>query len=189
MAGTQLNQIDQHSTLQRAVSRAVILGPKGCLVLHKYRVDRGDYYGLPGGAKAPSESLTEALQREAWEEIGCQLQDPVLIGVADYRRRTSAGQLCDHIEHLFAATVPDDYEPHNGSTPDRYQKSVRWISLADVSQALFSPAFLRDTIQQHAANPSAFMGYIGAFSDTPADTATGDIAGDGLEKRLGDASL
>ncbi len=160
-----MNEVTLQSTTQRIVSRAIILSDGCCLVQHKRTEDRGDYYGLPGGAKEAFETLIEALQREAREEIGSSLIDPTLVGVADYRRRDDSGLICDHIECLFVAQLPEGYEPRNGPRPDRNQRGVTWLSLEQVAAAEFSPPFVRDVILHLARGGPTGMGYLGAYAD------------------------
>lgn len=168
-----MNEVAIQSATQRTVSRAIILSDGHCLVQHKRTEERGDYYGLPGGAREPFETLIEALQREAREEIGSSLVSPQLIGVADYRRRDDAGLICDHVECLFAARLPEGYEPRNGPRPDRNQRGVIWLSLEAVATADFSPPFVRDVILRLAEGEPINMGYLGAYADPRLETTAG----------------
>lgn len=160
-----MSEVDVQSATQRVVARAVILSGGRCLVQHKHTVERGDYFGLPGGAMEPFETLIEALQREAREEIGSSLIDPQLIGVADYRRREETGLICNHVECLFTAQLPEGYEPRNGPRPDRNQTGVMWLSIDEIASRDFSPPFVRDVILQLARGAQPFMGYLGAYAD------------------------
>jgi len=57
---------------------AIILGPEG--VLLQRRTDNG-FWGLPGGAVEPGESVSEAAVREVREETGLEVVPGRLVGV------------------------------------------------------------------------------------------------------------
>jgi 8-oxo-dGTP diphosphatase len=150
---------------QRIVARAIILGPKGCLVQHKHREERGDYYGLPGGAKEDFETLIEALQRETREEMGCSVLNAALVGVVDYRHREEPGSICDRVECLFTAELPEGYQPANGPKPDRNQRDIIWLSLDAIDDVQFSPPYIGDAIKALVNSKQSFLGYLGAYAD------------------------
>ena len=162
-------QPDKQSAYQRAVARVVILRDDNVLVQRMKQPNLGDYFGLPGGAKADFETLPEALQRECREEIGSSVQNPQLVGVADFRTRSDTGDIVDRIECVFTATLEQAYIPANGPKPDRNQIEVVWLPLTEVRRSPFDPPFIREVILALAADPKRHLGYLGAFVDTHFD--------------------
>jgi len=69
---------------ERQASRIVIFdGDKNIALLH---VAKNGYHKLPGGGVKEGEDIMTALQREAREEIGCEISNPQGLGtVEEYR--------------------------------------------------------------------------------------------------------
>ena len=61
---------------------AAIFDEKGRLLLTK-RSDNGQWC-LPGGAVDPGETVTEAIEREVWEETGLRVRVKRLVGIYSY---------------------------------------------------------------------------------------------------------
>lgn len=57
----------------------IVLDDQGRVLLQQRSDNR--YWGLPGGGVEPGESVTEALQREVWEETGYIVEVGRLVGV------------------------------------------------------------------------------------------------------------
>lgn len=64
----------------RLSSHAVITNDSGEVLLLKASYGDGNW-GLPGGALEPGETIHEALIRECWEEIACEVNIKYLSGV------------------------------------------------------------------------------------------------------------
>jgi len=86
---------------------AVVLNDQGQVLLQK-RSDNG-FWGLPGGAVEPGESVTQGVIREVWEETGLHVRVLRLVGVySDPRNYTIAhypgGNIVHNISLCFACT-------------------------------------------------------------------------------------
>lgn len=165
-----MTPLPEHPVRQRVVARALLLGREGVLVQRKYRPERGEYFGLPGGTRESGESLIAALQRECFEEIGTGVANPRLAAVADYRHPDRRGEPVDRLECVFVAELPAGYVAGNGPRPDRHQTDVQWLATADVATAPLEPPFLRRVVARIAADPSATPGYLGDVTE-PCDTS------------------
>ncbi len=85
---------------KRKTGRAIIFDEnKNVALLH---VTKKRYHKLPGGGVEERESIAEALQREAIEEIGCEIGDIRELGIIEeYRNNFSKHQT----SYCFVATV------------------------------------------------------------------------------------
>ena len=132
--------------LIRNVPRAVIFKNRQLLVLKK----TDGSYALPGGAMAVHETLTQALQRECEEEIGCCVTVHQLLFVADYfkTKRTTPPDIQHQIEFLFLCKVADDYVPQNGKHPDKRQIEVQWLDLAQLAHISMPPDSIKTLLNK-----------------------------------------
>ncbi len=129
----------------RNSAKAVIIQDGKLLVIQKK--DRDDCYCvLPGGGQKKSETLPEALKREALEEIGAKIKVGPLLHVREYFSENHGFALADRelhqIDFFFACRLTEDYEPKNGSQPDSRQRKVKWIRLDQLDKANFYPRCL-----------------------------------------------
>ena len=138
-----------HSNLEpgiRNAVRAVIVRDNSVLMLRKWDDQQAFRYALPGGAQESGETLAAALRRECLEEIGCEVQLGPLLLVADYfkRRNSEPPSYRQLIEYLFRCDVPSDYQPQNGSRPDKHQLGVAWMPRNELPSLTMTPTFLAD---------------------------------------------
>ena len=83
----------------RAGTSAAIFNESGHVLLEK-RSDNG-WWGMPGGAVDPSESVEQAIEREVFEETGLRVRVKRLVGVYS-----------DPVNHTIAS-YPDGSVVHN----------------------------------------------------------------------------
>ena len=135
----------------RNAVRAVIIRDESVLLQHKVYETGRETYVLPGGAQELGESLTDALQRECEEEIGSRVQVQDLMFVGDYfKPSTMTPSAHRHVlEFLFACTISNEYQPHNGPRPDKHQAGVYWVPLGQLAEINLVPAdYVELLIQQ-----------------------------------------
>ncbi len=92
------------------------------------RADSGRWE-LPGGKREPGESLTQCLQREIVEELGCTIQVLEPAGMAQDLDRPDPISL-----HCFACRL-------NGNEPQaREHRELRWVSRQEALELDLCPA-------------------------------------------------
>lgn len=76
--------VDTSDFRKRQAAKAVVVDEKGRVAL--LRVGKYNYHKLPGGGVEEGESISQALDREFLEEIGCQAKVVAELGqVVEYR--------------------------------------------------------------------------------------------------------
>jgi ADP-ribose pyrophosphatase YjhB (NUDIX family) len=117
--------------------RAVLLADAGLAVLH----DPNGAHILPGGRRAPGETIEAALQREVAEETGCAIEHSVLMGFIHFRHLTPrpegyAYPYPEFCQVVFAArgrvVVPDAVDP------DGWER-VEFVAMAQLDDLSISP--------------------------------------------------
>lgn len=94
-----------HDTIILNFSVACIINENGEILLQK-RSDKGDIWGLPGGAVEIGESIEEAVIREVKEETGLNVEVDHFIGVySKYFHTYSNGDQSQSICHLFKCSM------------------------------------------------------------------------------------
>ncbi len=88
----QVSEEEVKSYSVRKAARAVVFDKeKNVALLH---VSKAGYYKLPGGGVEGGENIQTALQRECWEEIGCEVEILGEIGsITEYRKMFSITQI------------------------------------------------------------------------------------------------
>ena len=123
----------------RPCVRAVVLRAGYVLVQVKEKPGKGTYLTLPGGKQEAGETLTQALKRECFEEVGADVVPRQLLAVADVFKPKETGSR-HQMEILFLCAVDDTYQPVVGPHPDPSQIATRWAD--PVTEAdLFRPAY------------------------------------------------
>ncbi len=148
----------------RNAVRALIVENGQILLLHKNGGPRGERFVLPGGAQDLGETAHQALQRECMEEIGASVTVGALVHVADFfkDRGTEPPTVRQHLELWFSCRLPAGYIPANGSSPDKHQEGVEWVSLNDLSDRCFYPPPFAPYVQS-IARPGSSV-FLGVFS-------------------------
>ena len=147
----------------RNAARAVIIRDDHILLLRKDGDGLGERYALPGGAQELGETLEISLQRECLEEIGTQVEVLSLLHVADYfkPRDTIPPSTRQLIEFLFLCDVPQDYQPTNGSRPDKHQVAVAWMELERLPSIKLQPRKLSELLR--TPGQTLMPGYLGVI--------------------------
>jgi len=149
----------------RNTARALIVHQEKILLLRKEGGARGERFVLPGGAQDPGETLIAALHRECLEEIDTTVAIDDLIHVVDFfkLKDTQPPGRQHLVEFLFRCSIPENYAPHNGQHPDKYQVEVVWAELGELAQLPLYPQYLSNCIAHLKDAKRTF--YLGAFDD------------------------
>jgi 8-oxo-dGTP diphosphatase len=101
---------------------AMIFNAEGNLLTLK-RTYGNQGWSLPGGGVDPGETIHQALLRECREELGIEVQDPVLTGF--YYHSQINAQV-----GIFRCSIPNDEEIKLSSEHSEY----RWSPLSEISE-------------------------------------------------------
>lgn len=148
----------------RNTPRAVIIRGGRILLLRKDGDARGERFGLPGGEQELGESLHDALIRECMEEIDASISVGELIYVAEFfKQKDTVPPMRRHLmEFLFLCSLPDDYAPRNGPSPDKHQVEVVWRELQILPSLVLFPEYLIEAI---ASIENDMPTYLGTFHE------------------------
>ena len=80
-------------------------------------------WSLPGGAVDPGETIHQALLRECHEELGVEIQDPVLTGF--YYHSSINAQV-----GIFRCSIPENHEIKLSSEHSEF----KWVHLSALSE-------------------------------------------------------
>jgi 8-oxo-dGTP diphosphatase len=111
-----------HDTF-RFGAHAIIVNTEGNVLLLK-RTYGNKGWSLPGGGVEPGETIHQALFRECNEELGVEVQDPVLTGV--YYHSSINTQAA-----IFRCSIPKDAEIELSSEHSDYQ----WFPISELSES------------------------------------------------------
>jgi ADP-ribose pyrophosphatase YjhB (NUDIX family) len=132
------------------VSAKAIVVQDGRILLVRNHDDEGDWYCLPGGGQAHGESLTDALERECLEEIGCQVDVGRVLFVRDYiaEHHEFAEQDADahQVEIMFECQLAPRCDAEMGHDPDGMQTGVAWVGLSDLVVCRVYPRAVADIL-------------------------------------------
>ena len=147
----------------RVSVKAIILDNNRILTCRN-RDSAGDWHILPGGGQNPGESLSDALRRECFEEIGAEVTVGPVRLVRDYIGRNHEFAPWDpdvhQVEIMFECQLQSDYEPTVGHSPDVNQTGVVWLEIDELSRHRVYPAALRDVLRESFVNSSGAL-YLG----------------------------
>ncbi|MEX0693764.1 MAG: NUDIX hydrolase [Rhodospirillales bacterium] len=107
---------------------AVIMGPKGVILIKRGKPPRAGSWSLPGGAQKTGETVYAAAMREIHEETGLSAQIHGLIDVVDSITRDDDGRVRFHytLVDVWATPLNEDTPHAGGDAAD-----VRWVSLEE----------------------------------------------------------
>jgi len=132
--------------VRRAV-RAIIFDEEGNTVLS--HVAKGDYWKIPGGGIEEGESIEEALEREAMEEAGVEIEigDPIGV-IIEYRDAWEQLQIsyCYHARVVGEKKVPEydegEREKRFSSHWMPYQEALKYCNV-NVSDKIYEAKFMQ----------------------------------------------
>lgn len=137
----------------RVGGRVLLVDPEGRVLLIHERLEDGSTHWLtPGGGVEGDESPRVAAEREAFEEVGAQIDlgdaEPVLL---TQRLWSWAGIVYDQVDHFYLARVPAPLVPMPGGLTAVEQTTLlgfRWWSAAELQRTdeVVLPAELGDVL-------------------------------------------
>ena len=145
--------------------KAIIINNNNTL-LTKNKDNAGFFYLLPGGGQEKFEDIYEALRRECYEEISCDVVIKDIRFVREYigkRHEFSEWDSDVHqIEYMFECSLVDNSIPCNGAIPDGMQISVEWIPLRQLNHVRIYPSVLKKVIHEDGTFENKI--YLGAVN-------------------------
>ena len=109
---------------------AVIVGPKGVVLIKRGKPPRMGAWSLPGGAQDLGETVKEGLIREVKEETGLDVQVLEIIDVVDSINRDPNGRLQYHYTLIYACVIV------TGGTlkADSDAMDAKWFSRYEITE-------------------------------------------------------
>jgi len=151
-------------SIRNSVKAIIIQDNK--ILLTKNEDILGIFYLLPGGGQNKFEDVHEALRRECFEEISCDIVIQDIRFVRDYIGRrhefSEADSETHQIEYMFECSLADGALPHNGGEPDSMQTGVEWVPLSQLGQTRIYPSILSHVIRKDGTFDSRI--YLGAVN-------------------------
>ncbi len=124
-----------HTQDIRVGASAVIVRNEAVLLIG-YDLDDGSefHYNFPGGGVQTGEGLHEAVQREAWEEAGAEVEVGPLLFVTEYvpSRHDNRYGTAQKLSLFFSCTLRPGSEPQQPEMPIDTQAGVYWVPLSDL---------------------------------------------------------
>lgn len=129
---------------------AVIIKDNQVLLIHRFRVERGEYFVFPGGGVESEESVEQALVREMKEELGITVLEHMELFDFWYERIYGSGKKHDHY-FLVNKYVGDPQwiEGNEGlkeNQDNRY--SVEWHEMDKVPNLQLLPEEMKERIAE-----------------------------------------
>lgn len=148
----------------RPAVKAVIIRDGHLLVTHNRSDDDpdGEWFLLPGGGVEHGETLPEAMRRECWEEVGCDVEVHDIVMVRDYIAVNH--EFADHeghvhgLEIMFRCTLLPGSEPRNGTVADIWQTGVDWLPLDQLEHYRLYPAAIRSRLTGGRQDGPIYLG-------------------------------
>ncbi|MDF2036076.1 NUDIX domain-containing protein [Cytobacillus oceanisediminis] len=124
----------------RVRAGAVIIENNSILLI-EFQDERGLHYNLPAGGVEPSESVIDAVKREAKEEASVDVMVGPLAFVYEYAPHLNEfryGQI-HSLGLMFECQLMEGSSPEMPSAPDPKQTGVRWVPLSELSNIVLYP--------------------------------------------------
>jgi ADP-ribose pyrophosphatase YjhB (NUDIX family) len=147
----------------RNCAKAVII-QDGSLLAVRYTDHGGGYFALPGGGQHHGETLTDALIRECFEELGVQVRNLGLRFIREYIGKDGESSWRDadvhQVEFIYECELDDGEEPKGGSHRDHTQVDVLWVPIESVANIRFYPKNLIKYLSQPLPNQIEYWGNV-----------------------------
>jgi 8-oxo-dGTP diphosphatase len=106
------------------------------VLLVEFDDETGLHYNLPGGGVEEGETLTDAVQREAWEEAGAKVDVGRLLLVWEYvpARENFKYGTTHKVGLIYECVLQAGSEPHFTPQHDAHQTGVGWLPVAKLAE-------------------------------------------------------
>jgi len=142
------------------LSVKAIIVREGRLLVLKCRDDEGVWYVLPGGGQEAGETLDQALRRECFEELGCEIRMGSLRFVRDYIAKNHEFAVIDpdthQVELMFQCYL--ESEPSHAVQPDSMQEGFEWLEVTGLRGSRLYPRILEHVLGSAEANGVLYLG-------------------------------
>ncbi|WP_066502793.1 NUDIX domain-containing protein [Abyssisolibacter fermentans] len=148
----------------RNAARALIIKNNMILAI-KHRKGEGDiYYTLPGGGQNSSEELSNALQRECFEELGVKVEVKDIIFVceyiADYHESSIHTPGFHQVDLIFECQLTSSIDILHAKNKDDNQLGYEWIDVENIKSVIMYPMELRKFILDYYLDKNKII-YVG----------------------------
>lgn len=120
-------------------------GLREVLLMRRYRVERGEYYVVPGGSVEDGENVSQAAERELHEETNLSFTLEELLYLSQNPRSGRVG-------HYYLARWLGG-EPHLGDGPERDRSNPvnvyapTWVPVSQVREIALFPSVIRERLE------------------------------------------
>lgn len=138
------------NNIRNSVKALIIKNNK--ILLVKCKDHMGTFYLLPGGGQEKGETFTDALRREAKEEIGTDVIIHDIVFVREYIGKNHEfkdfefDRNLHQVEYMFLCEVPENYVPAIGNHPDNMQQGTEWIDIKEMDKYRVYPSKLKEEL-------------------------------------------
>lgn len=134
------------------VSIKALIVARGSVLTIRKREQLDEYYVLPGGGQHPGESVSDAVIRECFEELGIKVRPIDVVLIRDYigKHHEFADKHAGihQLEIVFRCSITGDLvEPiPGGHKPDPGQIGIEWIPLDRITEVPLYPLAIRQPV-------------------------------------------
>ncbi|WKA54990.1 NUDIX hydrolase [Planococcus shixiaomingii] len=122
---------------------SVILIQEGKVALIKRVLEGREYYVFPGGGVEPGETPEQAARREAFEELGVEVEVQALVAVVQY----NGTQFFFSAQLLSGEIGTGNGEEFTDLKRDRGTYEPMWVDIAQLTQMNVKPREVAEQVQ------------------------------------------
>jgi 8-oxo-dGTP diphosphatase len=133
--------MSQTQSIRVGASAVIVRDYAVLLIGYDFGDSSGFHYNFPGGGVETGEGLHKAVQREAWEEAGAEVEVGPLLFVTEYvpSRRNNRYGMTQKLSLFFRCALRPGSEPQQPQSPIDAQAGVYWVPLTDLPSVPLLP--------------------------------------------------